>query len=82
MRLEDTYNIHKKINSIIPFFKSKRLCNKNIHNYIIAPLQYEMNAPLEIKHEDGTIEIYRRDKTIYGLKCLCCGKEDIIENWR
>lgn len=33
MRLEDTYNIHKKINCILPFFKSKKLCKKGIHNY-------------------------------------------------
>ena len=28
MKLEDTYNIHKKINCILPFFKSKKLCKK------------------------------------------------------
>ena len=34
MSIEDTYNIHKKINCIFPFFKSKIMCKKGTHNYI------------------------------------------------
>ena len=35
MTIEETYNIHKKINCTLPFFKSKWLCKKGIHNYMI-----------------------------------------------
>ena len=44
MDIDETYNIHKKINCVIPFFKSKRLCKKGIHNYRIAPLK-DINKP-------------------------------------
>ena len=33
MTIDETYNVHKTINCIFPFFKSKRLCKKGIHNY-------------------------------------------------
>lgn len=33
MTIDETYNIHKKINCVFPFFKSKMLCKKGIHNY-------------------------------------------------
>ena len=41
MLLAETYNIHKKLNCIFPFLKLKFLCNRGIHNYRIAPLNYE-----------------------------------------
>lgn len=41
IRLEETYNIHKNINSILPFFKSKILCKKGIHNYGFARFGYD-----------------------------------------
>jgi len=37
VNIEETYNIHKKINCVFKYFKSKYLCNKGIHNYIICP---------------------------------------------
>lgn len=37
MSIDETYNIHKKINCVFPFFKSKHLCNKGIHNFRINP---------------------------------------------
>ena len=39
--VEETYNIHKIINCIIPSFKSKFLCRKGIHNYMIHPISIE-----------------------------------------
>lgn len=35
MTIKETYNIHKKINCVFPFFKSKFLCKKGLHNYEI-----------------------------------------------
>ncbi len=79
MKLEDTYNIHKKINCILPFFKSKKLCKKGIHNYIISPLYYEYKEPTKITFRNGTIYMKNNDRTIYGLKCRCCGKETKLD---
>lgn len=36
MKIDETYNIHKKINCIFPFFKSKLLCKKGLHSYQIS----------------------------------------------
>lgn len=83
MRLNETYNIHKKINCIFPFFKSKYLCKKGIHNYILNPKH--VIIPHYYQEEDEThtmivskIEEYEH---IYmtNLKCLCCGKEIELE---
>jgi ribosomal protein L37AE/L43A len=41
MNIEETYNIHKKINCVFPFFKSKLLCKKGIHNYQLKRKQKE-----------------------------------------
>lgn len=83
MRLEDTYNEHKKINCIFPWFKSKRLCEKGIHNYRINP-QWEIIPQIEeifdfkAKYQQHRVVGYtRRDLT--NLKCFCCGKEEILE---
>lgn len=35
MRIDETYNIHKKISCIFPHFRSKYLCSKGKHNYQI-----------------------------------------------
>lgn len=81
MRLEDTYNIHKKINCILPFFKSKKLCKKGIHNYVINHKHYVI-PHTELK-DDGyrviakTIRYEHRD--LINLKCICCGKEELLE---
>lgn len=39
MRIEETYNIHKKISCIFPHFKSKWLCKKGKHNYQLMALK-------------------------------------------
>lgn len=73
MGLEDTYNIHKKINCILPFFKSKKLCKKGIHNYVINHKHYV------IPQIAKTIRCEHRD--LINLKCICCGKEEKLD-WR
>lgn len=71
--MNNTYNIHKKINCIFPFFKSKFLCNKGIHNFEYNSKKIELK-PTIIK-EDGITEIYRNTKYITYIKCYCCGLE-------
>lgn len=83
MRLEDTYNEHKKINCTFPWFKSKRLCEKGIHNYRINP-QYEIKAEVEEiyswKSKYVTQRIVNNSyRDLTNLKCFCCGKEEILE---
>ena len=46
MELDATYNIHKKINCILPFFKSKWLCKKGIHNYGLSRMDKNCNIDL------------------------------------
>jgi hypothetical protein len=81
MKLEKTYNIHKKINCILPFFKSKYLCKKEIHNYrinpqiSIIPITYTEEG--ELFKETKIIEYQQIDET--NLKCYCCGKETELE---
>lgn len=83
MKIEETYNIHKKINCVFPFFKSKRLCNRGIHNYILHKWT-EIN-PIVSYEEDykrnivvAKVERYERINFI-NLKCLCCGKQIDLE---
>lgn len=38
MTVNETFNIHKKINCIFPSFKSKFLCRKGFHNYEVNRL--------------------------------------------
>lgn len=73
MLLKETYNIHKKINCVVPFFKSKKLCKKGIHNYRIKPLNIE--EKIERKDEEDYCIIRRTQIVYYGLKCFCCGQE-------
>ena len=47
MTLEETYNIHKKINCVFLWFKSKHLCKKGLHNYRIAPYKKVQEAHLK-----------------------------------
>lgn len=70
MRINETYNIHKIINCIFPFFKSKAMCKRGIHNYIINPRRFEIPETIITRHKviDTT-----------NLKCLCCGKEIEME---
>ena len=73
MLLEETYNIHKKLNCIFPFLKLKFLCNKGIHNYRIELLNYEETE--EKEKNEYYCKITRHRIFHYGLKCYCCGKE-------
>lgn len=83
MELEETYNLHKKINCIFPHFKSKRMCKNGKHNYRINP--QEQVIPHYYQKMDSTgrmiisriIEYERIDTT--NLKCYCCGKEENLE---
>ena len=78
MKLEDTYNIHKKLNCVLPFFKSKYLCKKGIHNYrvytkvIHHPPIYEQNGYF--------IDVTYPCDHVSCLKCYCCGKEEEMED--
>lgn len=79
MKLEDTYNIHKKINCIFPFFKSKRLCKKGIHNYILNPKHIVIPHYYQEEDEEHQMIVSRiveyEHIDLTNLKCLCCGKE-------
>lgn len=68
MKLNDTYNVHKKINSIFPFFKSKYLCKKGIHNFALNIVD------IVIPHYYYQVRKYEHISRT-NLKCLCCGKE-------
>lgn len=80
MRINETYNIHKKINCIIPCFKSKFLCKKGLHNYCINSSITVISITYTEEDEAHTYEItkvtdYQRTyKT--NWKCICCGKEE------
>ena len=82
MTLEETYNIHKKINCVLPFFKSKWLCKKGIHNYRITNKKYFEPKELVEKiidkytHDGITYHTtYYIEKEKICFKCHCCGKE-------
>lgn len=76
MELEDTYNIHKKINCVFPFFKSKFLCKKGLHNY---QLHRKLKTyRIEYKVEFGAVVQYKTEN-IKCLKCYCCGNEVELE---
>ena len=83
MRLHETFNIHKKINSIFPFFKSKYLCKKGIHCYIlniqdtVIPHYYKEENATHRRIVSKIIEYEHIYNT--NLKCLCCGKEVGLE---
>lgn len=83
MKLKETYNIHKKINCIFPFFKSKYLCRKGIHNYRInTEIRVIPHCYQEEDYENNMI-VTRVEKYEYidltNLKCYCCGKEKELE---
>lgn len=83
MEISKTYNLHKKINCVFPFFKSKFLCRKGIHNYQFTPICTvipETYIEEDIEQVNKTTKVRRNikvDKII--LKCFCCGKEEILE---
>lgn len=70
MKMKETYNIHKKINCIFPFFKSKMLCGKGTHNYRVENKRFRIPNT-----------IITREKVINTiiLKCYCCGKEERLD---
>ena len=79
MNEEEIYNIHQKINCVFPFFKSKYLCKKGLHCYLLHN-EHIVN-PIYYTEEDEThhyiiskvIEYEHLDRIYY--KCKCCGKE-------
>jgi len=79
MDFKDRKNLHWKINAVFPFFKSKYLCKKGIHNYILNPDVIMIpHYTIEDDYENNMVrykfvEYERIDKT--NLKCKCCGKE-------
>ena len=79
MKLIETYNIHKNLNSIFPFFKSKRLCKKGIHNFIINPHHIVEPHYYEEYDKSGTMIVAKvtnyQHIDLTNLKCACCGKE-------
>lgn len=83
MKLEETYNIHKNLNSIFPFFKSKKLCKKGIHNYRINPQHKIIPHYYQEEDETHTMIISRiinyEHIDLTNFKCFCCGKEEKID---
>lgn len=78
MELEDTYNIHKKINCIFPHFKLKILCKHNIHNYRVFP-EYKIKRVVYQDSFTGKCDYKWIDERKNILKCYCCGKEEELE---
>jgi len=76
MEIEETYNIHKKLNCIFPHFKSKFLCKKGLHNYQLH--SKSKTSRIETKNEFGTVIQYKIENIKY-LRCYCCGEEIIIK---
>lgn len=72
MTAKDTYNIHKKINCIIPIFKSKFLCRLGIHNFQLLPQKQVKKVIYQDYQGRTAIKYIQEDKTI--LKCRCCNK--------
>ena len=84
MKIEETYNIHKKINCIFPFFKSKAMCKNGVHNFRLNP-QYKI-IPHYCQEQDyernivvSKIEEYER-VDLTNLKCFCCGREEKLDD--
>lgn len=77
-KIYDVDNIHRTLNSIFPFFKSRFLCKKDIHNFGIFPY----DKIKKVIYEDSTFHTteikYIRESKEY-LKCLCCGKTIELE---
>lgn len=83
MTIDETFNIHKKINCMLPFFKSKLLCKKGIHNY---RLHLETSYEPEVEEEfDPKCEYVKHRVVRYNVKkreywkCYCCGNEEILD---
>lgn len=68
MTIEETYNIHKRINCVFRHFKSKWLCKHGIHNFQIKARQVETEA------------LYYTKKLEAYWKCYCCGKEEKMDD--
>ena len=75
MRLEETHNIHRNINCIFPWFKSKRLCEKGIHNWRIKRNEVQFSLR---QIEGNTYQLDMIDSPD-RLVCFCCGKEERLE---
>lgn len=78
MKLQDTYNIHKKINCLLPFFKSKYLCRKNIHCFLLTP--ETRIIPHRYTDTTGKYQTtYYEQIHLTKLKCICCGREEVLD---
>lgn len=84
MTIDETYNIHKEINCVFPFFKSKLLCKHNLHNFEIRS---EIEAkPITRKVYDKDMEMMRTELIEYQRsvktywKCRSCGKKERFDD--
>ena len=82
MTLEETYNIHKRLNCILPFLNFRWLCKRGIHNYQIINKKYfepkeVVEKIIDRNTHDGityhTTYYIKREKVCFI--CYCCGKE-------
>ena len=84
MTIEETYNIHKRINCVFRHFKSKWLCKHGIHNFQIRskitymPVTYTPFNP-KAKQVETEVQYYTKKLEIYW-KCYCCGKEEKFDD--
>lgn len=77
MTIEETYNIHKKISCIFPKFKSKKLCQKGIHNYHIY--SQKKDEPERIEFNPFGAQIVYDTVYVSYWKCACCGKIEEVK---
>lgn len=77
MIIDESYNIHKKLNCIFPFFKSKWLCKRDIHNFqLTRRIEYipEIREIFEpyLKYKKHVLYKYDVEEEVIW-KCKCCG---------
>ena len=70
MTIKETCNIHNTINCVFPNFKSKWLCKKGIHNYML--MEEHTIIPKIIKNKDSIIQKNELNAKCFW-KCYCCG---------
>ena len=73
MTIDETYNIHKKLNCVFPFFKSKWLCKHGKHNFQLnTRIVIEVFNPAYLECEEYILFKYDRVKEVIW-QCKCCG---------
>ena len=77
-KLKETYNIHKKINCIFPFFKSKLLCKMGVHNFQLCSLSQIKKVVYQDSCYGWTDIKYIQENKIF-LECKCCKKIEKFE---